>query len=147
MKPLVLFSVLMLAVISPTLLVGCSAPKPSESKIKDLVKAAIEKNGFTYGHWSLLEKNPDLLRWIWEEVSIEEWGSYNEERKYWPLKVRVRGKFLLVGIERPLKYKLLERLASDGEEFDKISEVRFYQDDYGEWIVKVGEWVEWRDRD
>ncbi len=142
MKSLVQFPVLLLAFISPTLLVGCFAPKPSESEIKVLVKAAIEKNGFTSGHSRLLDKDPDLLRWDMEEVSIEKWGSYNEERKYWPVQVRVRGSFYL-DPERAFSSRFLARLAFDGEEFDKVGKARLYQNDYGEWIVKV----EWKDKD
>ena len=137
---------LVVAFISPTLLVGCSASKPSESEIKDLVKAAIEKNGFTFGHSRLLDKDPDTLQWDMEEVSIEKWGSYNEEKKYWPVQIRVRGSLHLgpKQVEKALSSSIpfLTRLAFNGQEFDKVGKARLYQNDYGEWIVEV----EWRDK-
>ena len=140
---------LVVAFISPTLLVGCSAPRPSESEVKELVRATLKKNGFnfTYGMRRILDEDPDALQWDMEEVSIEKWGSYNEEKKYWPVQIRVRGS-LHLGPELSEKFlsssiPFLTSLAFNGQEFDKVGNARLYQNDYDEWIVEV----QWRDKD
>ena len=151
MVPFIQISVLLfVAFISPTLLVGCSASKPSESEVKDLVKASIKKNGFNSFNYTirkLLDEDPDALQWDMEEVSIEKWGSYNEEKKYWPVQIWVRG-ILRLGpkqVERALSSSIpfLTNLAFNGLEFDKVGNARLYQNDYDEWIVEV----QWRDKD
>ena len=150
MGPFIKIPVLLfVAFISPTLLVGCSAPKPSESEVKELVRATLKKNGFdfTYGMRRILDEDPDALQWDMEEVSIEKWGSYNEEKKYWPVQIRIRGS-LHTGpklseklLSSPIPF--LKHIALNGQEFDKVGNAILYQNDYSEWQVKV----EWRDKD
>lgn len=147
MAPFIKISVLLVvAFMSPTLLVGCSAPRPSESEIEELVKTSLKKNGFNYIIRGVLDRDPDALRWDIEEVSIEKWGSYNEEKRYWPVQIRVRGR-LELGPEQLTKalsssIPFLTNIAFNGLNFDKVGEARIYQNDYSEWIMEV----KWRDK-
>ena len=154
MKPLVQFPVLlMLAFILPTLLVGCSALKPepkeptslkpSESKTKKLVIAKIkEEVDEHYKFWgldikpiSVNGKEADLNINIGiSKISIEEWASYNEERKYWPVRVRVHGSINGSRIEKSYSASVNQSLSTN---YNKVVECEFSQDDYGKWKVQL----------
>lgn len=84
---------------------GCTrltTPKPSEAEIQ---KAIIER-----GAW-----NPLVGRVELQSVQIEEIGTFNADKKYWPVKVRVVTK---AGREATLRYEIA-------------------LDDYSQWIARL----------
>ena len=110
-----------------TFFIGCSADKPSESVVKQLVVEKLGKNvpiawvknsddNAVYGI-----KDVDI-----KTVKIEEWGKYNKTRQYWPAKIKVVGSVLGIG-------KVLGLTSYTEQDFEGIAEFTFYQDDFGKW--------------
>ena len=113
------FVLVMLAFVTLSLFVGCSQ-KPSNSEIEETVRAYLQNNvpplwvgGLTGG------KNEKI-----NLIEIKEWGSFNKERKYWPVKIRVVGS---AELNDPIPNQAAV------SQFDRVAEFRFYKDDYGKW--------------
>jgi len=86
------------------LFVGCSSTlsKPSDSEVKEMVAA-----------------HPDFRLVTVESIEIKEWGNFNKEEKYWPVKIRV-----VAIIQLPVK-------------MDRIINTRCKKDDYGKWKMEI----------
>src|SRR4051812_21896161 len=56
-------------------------------------------------------------------IEVQQRGSYNEEGKYWPVKVRVKGSFQREIIGNKV----------DKTQFDQVGDFKFTKDDYGNW--------------
>jgi hypothetical protein len=68
-------------------------------------------------------------------VSVEERGSYNDDGKYWPVRVRVKGgsKASLTGL---LALTLADAATKQkAEPLEFVEEARFSKDDFGKWRV------------
>lgn len=105
----------------PTLLIGCSAQKPSASVVKKMVEENLSKG--VPASWV------NARFWTTEAkiktVKIEEWGKFNEARKYWPAKIRVVG-------TAKAEMGFFE---FEDRDFDEVAEFLFSQDDFGNWQV------------
>ncbi|MDZ4254778.1 MAG: hypothetical protein U1A72_19575 [Sulfuritalea sp.] len=109
----------MVAFAGLSLSVGCSS-KPSNSEVQEAVKSAFQ--GVVI--WAL-ERSPGGVNAKISTVEIKEWGAFNEERKDWPVKIRVVGSADFSGHPDRIEVK----------QFDAVSEFRFRKDDYGKWRV------------
>ncbi|MDE0010989.1 MAG: hypothetical protein OXU36_07575 [Candidatus Poribacteria bacterium] len=105
----------------PTLLIGCSAQKPSKSVVKKLVKENLSKG--VPASW--VNARFWTTQATIKTVKIEEWGKFNEARKYWPAKIRVVG-------TAKAEMGFFE---FEDRDFDEVAEFVFYQDDFGKWQV------------
>jgi hypothetical protein len=59
-------------------------------------------------------------------IKIIEWGDFNSDAKYWPVKVKVTGSAKL---RVPFG-------KAEVRNFDEVGEFRFYKDDYEKWQSK-----------
>jgi len=99
-------------------LVGCSE-KPANSVVEAAVRQCLLEDG-TPGSW--IGQMGGGQKAEVELVSVEEWGSYNKDRSYWPVKIHVVGSAISIN---PFNKKRIS--------FDEVAEFRLRQDDYGEW--------------
>ena len=107
-----------MAFVGLSLFTGCSS-KPSNSEIEGAVKSELQRNIPVSWVGNLMGgKNAKI-----STIEIKEWGSFNKEGKYWPVKIRVVGSAELNDPFNQGKVK----------QFDKVSEFRFRKDDYGKW--------------
>jgi len=104
--------------IGLSVFVGC-APKPSNSEIAVAVRSELQSDIPVSWVGNLMGgKNTTL-----SALEIKEWGTFNREQKYWPIKIRVAG---IAELNDPFNQGKVAR-------FDKIAEFRFTRDDYGKW--------------
>ena len=126
-RQLFCFSITTLVIL--TLFVGCGSPKPSISVVKKLVKEKLDK------HVPRSYTAPErAVRWGTRNlqitsIEIVEWGKFNENRKYWPAKVKVVG-----SVEAEYQTGFASTTWTL-KKFDKIDEFLFYKDDYGKWQI------------
>ena len=113
------FVLLILPFISLSLVSGCSS-KPSNTEVEKAIESELQSR-FIPGSWigSMLSAKDIKL----ETVKIKEWGSYNDEKKYWPIKVRVIGD---AELQNPYGQGRIKKI-------DKVAEFRLSKDDYGKW--------------
>ena len=104
------------------LLTACSQ-KPSSSEIEAALKTELTSNIPISWVGNLMGgKNAKISM-----IEIIKWGAFNKEQKYWPAKIRVVGS---AELNDPFnRGKIVQ--------FDKVSEFRFYKDDYGEWKASL----------
>ena len=93
MKPIIrqLFCFSITTLVMLTLFVGCASPKPSVSVVKNLIKDKLSKhlpNSYTAPQSGVRWGTRNLQI---NSIEIVEWGKFNENRKYWPVKVKVVG--------------------------------------------------------
>ena len=99
-------------------LVGCSE-KPANNVVEAAVRQSLLENG-TPGSW--IRQMGGGQKAEVELVSVEEWGSYNKDRSYWPVKIHVVGSAIS---SNPFNKQRIS--------FDKVADFRLRQDDYGKW--------------
>ena len=113
-----MLSVVILLIVA----VACSeTPKPSNSDVEGAVKSELQNN--LPGRWigmSVPGKEAQFTA-----IEIIEWGKFNKELNYWPVKVRVEGVAKV--------YRLFPLGKSDPVNFNEVAEFRFVQDDFGDW--------------
>jgi len=112
----------MVAFVGLSLFVGCSS-KPSNSEIEEAVKSELQSNIPISWVGNLMGGRNAKI----STVEIKEWGTFNKEQKYWPVKIRVVGSAELNDPFNQGKVK----------QFDKVSEFRFRKDDYGKWKASL----------
>lgn len=101
---------------------GCSS-KPSKSEIEAAVRSELQSEIPLSWVGDLLGgRNARISR-----IEIEQWGIFNEEQKYWPVRIRVVGSAELNNPFSQAKVK----------DFDKVAEFRFRRDDYGKWEASL----------
>lgn len=111
-----------MAFVSLSIFIGCSS-KPSNSEIEEAVKSELHSNIPVSWVGNLMGgKNAKIYT-----VEIKEWGSFDKEGKYWPVKIRVVGSAELNDPFNRGKVK----------NFDKVSEFRFRKDDNGKWQASL----------
>ncbi|RKU15993.1 hypothetical protein C6501_06050 [Candidatus Poribacteria bacterium] len=104
-----------------TLLIGCGGgtQKPSASVISKLVEENLSKG--VPASW--VEARFWTTQATIKKIKIEEWGKFNEARKYWPAKIRVVG-------TAKAEMGFFE---FEDRDFDVVAEFIFSQDDFGKW--------------
>jgi hypothetical protein len=113
-----------LVLSSLVLLAACSS-KPSNAEVEAAVSACLQKGVPASWLGNLLGgKNVKIGK-----VEIQEWGYFNKQRKYWPVKVRVVG---TAQLDIPL---------TDGtaKPFDKVADFHLWKDEYGKWQASLSE--------
>ncbi len=101
---------------------GCS-PKPSKSDVKNAITAELQNTIPVSWVGNLLGGSNAKI----ESIEIQQWGDYNEEEKYWPVKARVVG---TAELNDPFNQGKVKH-------FDKISDYRLTKDDYGMWQAEL----------
>ena len=104
------------------LLAGCS-PKPSTSDVKNAITAELQNTIPVSWVGNLLGGSNAKI----ESIEIQQWGDYNKEEEYWPVKVRVVG---TAELNDPFNQGKVKN-------FDKISDYRLTKDDYGTWKAEL----------
>jgi len=96
--------------------VACSK-KPSDESIKIAIIEYFQKNGVppSWAGSLLGGKDAEI-----QAIDIEEIGNYNNDKKYWPIKARIRG---------DCKADFL--VSRETRSFDRIGEFYLYEDDFG----------------
>jgi hypothetical protein len=123
MKPISNYLVLVIAsFVGLLLFAGCSS-KPSNSEIEEAVKSELKNNIPISWVGNLMGGRNAKI----SSIEIKEWGSYNEEQKYWPVKIRVVGS---AELNDPFNQGVVKQ-------FDKIAEFRLRKDDYGKWKASL----------
>lgn len=118
MKPLLTA----VAAIALFLLAACSS-KPSRAQIEDAVRASLETNVPVSWVGNLMGgRNANVNR-----IEVVEWGSFNTEQGYWPVKLRVVGS---AELRDPFN-------RGKTAQFDKVAEFRLRKDDYGKWQANL----------
>ena len=114
----IVLSVWVLAIL--TFLIGCGGPqKPSASVVSKLVEENLRKG--VPASW--VKARFWTTQATIKSVKIEEWGKFNKERKYWPVKIRVVG-------TAKAEMGFFE---FEDRDFDEVAEFVFSQDDFGKW--------------
>ena len=103
-------------------LAGCSQ-KPSTSDVKNAITVELQNTIPVSWVGNLLGGSNAKI----ESIEIQQWGDYNEEEKYWPVKVRVVG---TAELNDPFNQDKVKN-------FDKISDFRLTKDDYGMWQAEL----------
>jgi len=104
------------------LFIGCNL-KPGKSSVESAVQSALQNNIPISWVGNLMGgKNAKITT-----VEIVQWGSYNKEQKYWPIRIRVIGSAELKDPFNPGKV----------EKFDKIAEFLLKKDDFGKWQAQL----------
>ena len=115
--------ILLAALFSTCLtLFGCSSgpEKPSDTEVKSVVADTLAKGTIP---WGWLGGGANGTNAKISSVEILAWGTYNAERKFWPVKLRVVGTTLIAG--------------TVPTNFDKEANFRFKQDDYKKWVFEI----------
>jgi len=106
---------------------ACAQPEhPSEKELQDAVVRALGSNIPVSWVGNLMGgKNAKV-----EEIQVVRIGIYNQEKKYWPIKIRCIGHCQLNDPFNQDKYV----------SFDKVGDFILYRDDYGDWqaVLKGG---------
>jgi len=108
------------AFLSLSLFVGCTPSKPSNSEVEQIVKSTLQRPEKNI--WFSLDNSS----WHYVDIKINslevmEWGSFNKQEKYWPVKIRIEGN----AIKAETIY--------NREQFNSIIDFKFMKDDYGKW--------------
>ena len=118
MKTKILISALLTAML---LLSGCSS-KPDDALVDKAVREELSKSVPERWMKAMVVGGNTKI----SSVKIVEWGDFNSERNYWPVKVKVAGSAKL---RVPFG-------KAEVRNFDEIGEFRFYKDDYDKWQWK-----------
>lgn len=101
---------------------GCTS-KPDKSQIEQAVRAELKNNIPVSWVGNMMGgRNAKITT-----VEIVEWGTYNKNQKYWPVKIRVVGS---AELNDPFNQGKVKR-------FDKTSEFRLRKDEYGKWQASL----------
>jgi uncharacterized coiled-coil protein SlyX len=96
--------------------------KPSDNDIKNTLVEKFRKEVPATWAGSLMGGKNGVL----SSIEILQFGNYNEQLKYWPVKIRVKGicdaEFIMTTEKRT---------------FDKTGDFKFKQDDYGKWTADL----------
>ena len=65
-----------------------------------------------------------------ESIVVKQRGNFNEQEKYWPVKVQIKGTF---------QRELIGNRANEKVTFDKEADFRFSKDDYDNWKISLVE--------
>ena len=98
------------------LLVSCTTKPPRKTIVKVIMAEQIEKPINLWADKCWIE---------YEEIGILQYGKYNSDEKYWPVKVSIKG----------TQYVLVDGKTHSGY-IDKKRDLKFGKDDYGEWCIK-----------
>lgn len=110
------------SIIFMLLIMGCSS-KPSNSQIEEAVKIELQSNIPVSWVGNLMGGRNAKL----STIEVVEFGNFNKEQKYWPVKIRVVGSAELNDPFNPGKTT----------QFDNVSEFRLSKDDYGKWKASL----------
>ena len=76
-------SIMLTVLVMIVVLAGCDQ-KPPESTVIEMVKEYIPKHPNSF--CGFMTKMEDIQ---YRSIRIEEYGNYNKEREYWPVRIRV----------------------------------------------------------
>lgn len=114
----------LLTALSLLCFAACSLnSKPSQSEIKQAVETELSTT-FPVSWTGTIGGGENAKV---NSVEVTEWGTFNDQGKYWPAKVRVVGSAAIVNPFAPGK-----RI-----DFDKVAEFTFRKDDYGKWAANL----------
>ncbi len=100
--------------------------KPSDDQVEKAVREAVKREGIPVS-WvgNLLGCRGAAV----STVSVVQVGSYHDQFRYWPMKIRVAGRCRL---KDPLKF-------GEQRSFDNVAEFLVMVDDYGDWTARLKE--------
>jgi hypothetical protein len=104
------------------LFLGCSS-KPNNTQIEEAVKIELKNNIPVSWVGNLMGGSNAKL----STIEVIEFGNFNNEQKYWPVKIRVVGS---AESNDPFN-------SGKVSQFDKVSEFRLSKDDYGKWKASL----------
>jgi len=100
------------------LCLGC-ASKPDAFQIEEAVRVELKNNVPVSWVGNMMGgRNAKFTT-----IEVVEWGNYNRDLKFWPVKIRVIGS---AELNDPFNRGVIKK-------FDKVSEFRLRKDDYGKW--------------
>jgi hypothetical protein len=118
------------ALMIQCLFVGCSSTpsKPSYHEIEKAVKSKLEQPNMNDKERWLHISNASYCNLKITTLRIKEWGSFNEQQRYWPVKIRIAGN---------ANFCVNEHWKQD---IDHIFDFMVKKDDHGKWeaILKQG---------
>lgn len=96
--------------------------KPSDDEIKSALVEKFRKDVPATWAGSLMGGKNGVLSYI-EIIQI---GNYNDQYRYWPMKIRVKGTCDADFI-----------MTTENRSFDKTGDFKIKQDDYGKWMAEL----------
>lgn len=96
--------------------------KPSDNEIKSALVEKFKKEVPATWAGSLMGGKNGVLT----SIEILQFGNYNDQLKYWPIKIRVKGTCDADFI-----------MTTEKRSFDKTGEFKFRQNDYGKWTADL----------
>ena len=112
---------LLVATAAMSLLMGCHS-KPSDSDVEQALRAEF-KTASAISWVGTVFDTKDLEI---STIEIKQWGSYNGDEGYWPLKVRVAGSVKQNFVSFDTGKKTVKK-------FDHTGDFKLHKDDYGNW--------------
>ncbi len=104
------------------LCIGCTS-KPDTSQVEQAVRIKLKNHVPVSWVGNMMGgRNAKIT-----SVEVVEWGNYNKDLEYWPVKIRVIGS---AELNDPFNQGKVKR-------FDKVSDFKLRKDDYGEWIASL----------
>lgn len=99
--------------------------KPNEQNVNTAISNYLKKEVPVTWAGNLLGGSNGVA----SSITVMQWGNYNEQYKYWPVKVRVIGSCT---VENLMGVK-------ENKSFDKTGNFKIYTDDYGVWTAQYAE--------
>lgn len=100
--------------------------KPTDQEVTSAIATALHKSVPLTWAGNLMGGSKGVVK----SLSIQQWGTYNEQYKYWPVKVRVVGTCEVDNL-----------FSTETKSFDKVGDFKLKKDDYGKWIAEfVEQW-------
>lgn len=99
--------------------------KPNEQNVNTAISNYLKKEVPVTWAGNLLGGSNGVA----SSITVMQWGNYNEQYKYWPVKVRVIGSCT---VENLMGVK-------ENKSFDKTGNFKIYVDDYGVWTAQYAE--------
>lgn len=98
--------------------------KPTDQEVASAIATYLKKKVPVLWAGNLMGGSNGTIK----TLSIQKWGNYNDQYKYWPVNVRVAGTCTVDNI-----------FSKETRSFDKTGDFKLKKDDYGNWTAEFVE--------
>jgi hypothetical protein len=98
--------------------------KPTDQEVASAISTYLKKKVPVLWAGNLMGGSNGIVK----TLSIQKWGNYNDQYKYWPVNVRVVGSCTVDNI-----------FSKETKSFDKTGDFKLKKDDYGNWTAEFVE--------
>jgi hypothetical protein len=98
--------------------------KPTDQEVASAIATYLKKSVPVLWAGNLMGGSNGMVK----TLSIQKWGNYNDQYRYWPVNVRVAGTCTVDNI-----------FSKETKSFDKTGDFKLKKDDYGNWTAEFVE--------